>query len=448
MNIKKFILLSLTVMGITVPGIAQKSLISPYSSIGLGDMVYGGMLHQSLSGGLGAAFNNNLLSNTINPASLGFLKSTAFEFSASYQYSILKDSEKTAGAQYGNPDYLSLSFPLKNPVTELLEQKPRNYSWGMGFMLVPYTKVGYDLSTTAYMEDSTAIIRKSTATGGTYLLQWANGFRYKKLAIGFNIGYLFGNIQKYRVINPEPILNPNVSFFSDKIHIRALNWRLGLMYEKRLNPGEINSKKRKILTAGVYFSSPTKLTGSIDRLYRTQRAAFGDRVNQGIRDTLVNESSPLDGGSLPLEAGAGLYYDDHQHHSFGLDFSYSDWRGFDLNVLNPGAGSALSTGYRIGLGGIYTPAAGDINFFKRASYHYGLHYTYDPRSVGDTHITDIGISGGMTLPVYYVRQVTYLHLGLQAGRTGISSGINDNYFKVSIGITYNDNSWFIKRRFN
>ncbi len=448
MNIKKHIIIISALIGLGISTSAQKGVISPYSAIGLGDLVYGGMLHQTLSGGLGAAFNNNLLSNTTNPASLGFLKSTAFEFSATYQYSFLQENGKTFGIQNGNPDYVSLSFPLSNPVTELLQQKERKFNWGMGFNLLPYSRVGYDLSDTSYYDDSLLIVRNSTATGGTYLFQWSNGVRYHDFSLGLSLGYLFGNIRKERQVLPDVRQNPNISFFSDKARIKAFHWRLGMMYERHLNPGEVNSKKRKTLTTGLYFSSPQKLSGTVDRFYRTQRAAFGGQSNPGIRDTLVNASTPLEGGKLPLEVGTGLYYDDHQHHSMGVDFAYSDWKGFDSNILNPGGDISLATGYRLGIGGIYTPSAGDVNFFRRMSYHYGFHYNYDPRIVNDHHVTDLGISGGVTLPVYYIRQVTYLHLGLQVGRAGIASGILDNYFKVSLGVTFNDNSWFLKRRFN
>ncbi len=447
MSIKKPLIIAfLTVLSCTM-GRTQTNVISPYSAIGLGDILYDGMLHQSMSGGLIAGFNSSLLSNPANPASLGFLRSTAFEFAATYQYSYLQDGDKNAGIQSGMPDYVSLSFPMRNPVTELLEQKNTDYGWGMGFTLSPYSRVGYDLSSTIYEQDSLLITRNSRASGGTYLFQWSNGLRYKNFSLGISLGYLFGNIKKEREVIPDIQKNPNAAYFTDDIRLKAFKWRIGGLYEWQLNPNEINSKKKKTLSFGTYFSSPQKLNGTVDQFYRTKRLAFSGR-DQDLRDTLVLGSNDLEGGKIPLELGIGAYYDDHQHHSFGVDFAYSDWQGFNYDVLNPGGDAALSKGYRIGLGGTYIPSPGDVNFFRRMSYHYGAHYTLDPRLVNGTHLTDIGVSGGITLPAFYIRQVTYIHLGLQAGRAGISDGIMDNYFKVSLGVTFNDNSWFLKRRFN
>jgi hypothetical protein len=83
---------------------------------------------------------------------------------------------------------------------------------------------------------------------------------------------------------------------------------------------------------------------------------------------------------------------------------------------------------------------------KRVRYRIGGYYRDDPRL---TDLKDIGVSLGLGLPVILPRQQTsFVNIGFEYGKFGISDSIEETYFRTTIGFTLNDNSWFFKRKFN
>jgi hypothetical protein len=87
-------------------------------------------------------------------------------------------------------------------------------------------------------------------------------------------------------------------------------------------------------------------------------------------------------------------------------------------------------------------------YLKRVRYRVGGYYRQDPRSLNDKQLTDIGATFGLGFPLILPRQQTsFVNLSLEAGKMGAGSAISETYIRMTLGFTFNDNSWFFKRRF-
>ncbi len=153
--------------------------ISPYSKTGLGDLLNQNFANSIGMGGLSATFHGPLELNMLNPASLGFLEATAFEFGFNAKYANLKSDEASLEVWSGDLNYLSLGFALKNKLNQLLDKKESPYNYGMQLSLLPYSKVNYAVRIENELSNGVISENLFTGEGGTYRFMWGNGFRYK-----------------------------------------------------------------------------------------------------------------------------------------------------------------------------------------------------------------------------------------------------------------------------
>ena len=80
----------------------------------------------------------------------------------------------------------------------------------------------------------------------------------------------------------------------------------------------------------------------------------------------------------------------------------------------------------------------------------GFFYGQDPSNLRwYSQLTEYGLSFGLGFPIIMPRQQTsFINLAVEAGRFGLSEGLQETFVKMTIGFTLNDNSWFFKRKFN
>jgi len=282
--------------------LAQPKFNSPWSRIGLGELSTGYNSPIFLSGGLGAAFNDDYIPNFSNPASLAYLRATAFEVGLNGGYNILQSDNQTEQEVRGQLSHLSLAFPMRNPIGEILERKNTDLSWGMGIDLKTNSLVGYDIR----VEDSTAALgniqRIYQGDGGTYTFGWSNALRYKNFSAGLEVGVLFGNITATRALAFLDLQNPADDLFIDDLSLRGFKWNFGAMYRYLINKEEENAVNKRYLTIGVYGNANTPFRIDGTSFYR------GIRQEVSIQDTVVNEQDLDHTGTYPAKYGFGLLY--------------------------------------------------------------------------------------------------------------------------------------------
>ncbi|HRG52121.1 MAG TPA: hypothetical protein PLL00_04745, partial [Bacteroidia bacterium] len=195
---------------------------SPYSRYGVGDMVGKGYAQGFALGGTHIALQNDssqlFFINNGNPASYGNLSLTTAELGLNY--SLIKMQNKTTQSVAHNAAlaYVALAFPIKK-------------WWGSSIGLIPFSSVGYAISTHQELASAGDVEFLYEGSGGINQAYFGNAIkplygvpgaflkskkyerllqenkkqeinkilkrkrRLQGLSLGMNVSYLFGNIE-------------------------------------------------------------------------------------------------------------------------------------------------------------------------------------------------------------------------------------------------------------
>ena len=419
---------------------------SPFSRFGLGDLSSPYYTAMAAMGGYTTAFNDPFHINLSNPASLAYLKATAFEVGLSAKNSTLSDAGNKSGSFLsGNLEYLALGFPLKNTLNQVLDRKNSPWQFGSAISLQPYSLVGYDISTVEVSEEAGSTTNVLKGTGGTYRLNWGTGARYKNLAFGVNLGYQFGKITNSRLVSFDTLSFSYFTEFRDDLSITGFVWNAGLQYTYDFK--KVNKEGDKVPDGRrIVFG----ITGNNKRNFTSTSTNYIKRENfyyPGILiDTILYEPEKELKGVLPSALSLGVAYEKFNKVKLGLEYSISNWSQY-TNEAKP---DILSDTWRFAIGGEFIPNASSYNkYFHRIRYRAGFYTGTDARSLQGEQLKYSAVTFGFGLPIVMSRQrVSFVNLGFEYGTAGLKDVLNEKYFKFTLGFTLNDNSWFFKRKFN
>ncbi len=422
---------------VLVSALAQPKDNAPYSRIGLGEGV-----HHSLSsmgyGGLTAAFVDPLLLNYLNPASHSWLSATAFEAGSYFDRSKLQFGGQTTTVLSGNLTHLALAFPMRNPLNDVLEKKQRDWFWGMGVALIPFTSVGYDIRTENVLPEVDTVLNIFQGTGGTNKLVWGNSWRYKNFSFGVNLMYLFGRIESERRVQFNSLEASYDNLFYDNMTIRAFQWSLGVQYRHTLWQDPDNARNSKSLVFGLYGNPSAGFTTKTELLRLRENFTYSPPQI----DTLLAEDELKQKGTLPAEFTLGLMYEDARRLKLGVEYTFANWSQYE-NEAKP---ENLYNAYTFSVGAQYAPNSSSYNnYWQRVRYRAGFYFGKDPRL---EDLKKSALTLGLGLPVILPRQQTsFVNIGVEIGRLNTDNGIKENFMKIALGFTLNDTSWFFKRKF-
>ncbi|HEV8514600.1 MAG TPA: hypothetical protein VGQ59_15060, partial [Cyclobacteriaceae bacterium] len=148
--------------------------------------------------------------------------------------------------------------------------------------------------------------------------------------------------------------------------------------------------------------------------------------------------------NIPKNVGIGLSFGKIDKWTVGGDFTYNDFR--DFNGFTNSIGIA-TVGYKSSVGMEFTPDVYDYtNYLSRITYRVGASLERMPYLVNGNPLQDVAGTFGFSLPV---GRASTIDLGIKIGKRGVlpQSTIEENYFRVYFGVTFND-QWFIKRKFD
>jgi hypothetical protein len=423
----------------------QPKFNSPYSRIGLGDFWNTNFAALNGMADLSAAYHDPYHVNLNNPASLGHIYSTSFEVGVRVKYSDLETPAEKVGVWNGNLAYLSLGFPIKNPISRVLDRDESKVNWGMNFSLTPYTTVGYLVETEELRPESIGSINYNfDGTGGTYKLLWGNGVKVNNLSVGANIGFLFGKIEQNQEVRFDSLGASYRSILLADFSHNAFVWNAGVQYD-------IVFKNKK--SDGTYVPNGKQLTlglyGNSNMDFSTESTVYISRFNSAYNalDTISYSALKEGSGKLPGEFSFGALYQKKNKLKLGFNYSQAFWSNYTNEAKDEGT---LNDSYRIAVGGEFIPDIASYNSYgKRMRYRFGAFYGTDPRNDGfNEQLTNYGITIGLGFPVILPRQEqSFVNVAFELGQFG-SEQLKETYAQMTVGFTLNDNSWFFKRKFN
>jgi hypothetical protein len=396
---------------------------SPFTTFGIGEPYGNALVNTQGMAGIGVSQPQFWFLNNQNPALLVYNNLTVFQAGLlTERRSIRMDTvnEKSVG---GNLNYLVTAFPIK----------PTKWTTSLGLM--PYTTVKYNIQYQSDIENSDELTDVTEeGSGGLTQLYWSNGVRlHDNFSVGLKTAYIFSSIvNKYTnsVADPNlPIRYPLT--VEDRSYVRDFAFSAGVSY----SIDSIMSQRKYRLSIGAVYNLAADLnTKQRQTLYRsTLNTASADA------DTLVSSSGSI---FIPPALTVGVSLSRGSRWVLGTEFSFQDWSKFkSINQDDEGLGKS----WRAALGGELTPDAFSEKFFQRFTYRVGLSMEQYPFMANNKPVKDLGINFGFSLPAGR----SSVDLAFKYGKRGNQTDniLEENYFKVYFGITFND-QWFIQRKFD
>ncbi|WP_426093959.1 hypothetical protein [Flavobacterium sp. DSR2-3-3] len=398
---------------------AQEGTASPYSFYGIGDVRFRGTLENRSMGEI-AIEQDSIHMNLQNPASFAHLKLTTFTLGGTYATTKLKTDTESSNARRSTLDYLGIGLPLGK--------------FGVGFGLIPYSSVGYKISSVS--EDPAQNNRRFNGSGGLNKAFFGIGFKIApNFSIGADVNYNFGKIETN---NFEYITDISIGTRElNSVDLSGVNFNLGMMYQTKIN-------KKVSFFSSLNYALESTLKAENTRNIAT--ALYGSNFDLVIVDVLgdVKTEKNL---KIPSKYNAQAGFGETRKWLVGVGYTFQE-----AGSLNNNYNSLNNVTYekhsKYSIGGYYIPNYNSFsNYAKRITYRGGFRFENTGLVIHSEPIEDMALTLGVGLPL--TGTFSNVNLGLEFGKRGTTAAklVEENYANVSVSFSLNDR-WFEKRKFN
>ena len=403
---------------------------SPYSIYGIGDISKEGTAFNKSMGGVGVATRNKRYINYLNPAAVTARDTLSFmaDFGLAQSNKIYKQADMSSAHNTFNIYDFVMSFPIY-----------KSSAFMVG--LTPFSDVGYDFSSafedTEIIGNTGNISYDSYGIGSVYQMFVGAGVTlWKRLSLGAELIYYFGNIDKVTNMTYSNTSYRSLNSGSD-LMVRGVTGKYGMQYEQKLG-NDVS------VIVGATYRLGTDMKGYATNYRYANQSSITDTLKYNV-DTLKHA-----GMKFGDELGVGIAITKSDKWSAEFNYLRSDWTnsGFDRTQGFAVSGastfsSTISQSFRAGFE--FVPNRNDIRYYmKRCSYRAGVYYDQDYYKLDGNNINSIGITFGVTLPVF--RWYNGVTLGVDLGQRSNSKTpemVRERYAKFVIGFNIHD-IWFRK----
>ena len=406
---------------------------SPYSIYGIGEISKQGTAYNKSMGGVGIASRNKRYINYLNPAAVTARDSLSFmaDFGLSQKNTLFTQNDIRSAKNTFNVYNFVMSFPIY-----------KSSAFMVG--ITPFSDVGYDFSSVETNSDIIGnagnVTYDSYGTGSTYQIFASAGATFwKRFSVGAEVLFLFGNIDKVTNMNFADNSYRSLNSGNDLI-VRGVTGKFGLQYAQKL-------ASNVSMVFGATYRMKSKMRGySTDYKYAVQSS---------VTDTLRHNVGVLkdEGMNFGDELGLGLSIKSGDKWCAEFDYVRSDWRSSGMDKA-PGFSSvgkssftsSVSQSFRAGFE--IVPNRNDIRYYlRKCAYRAGVYYDQSYYRLDGKDVNTIGITLGVTLPVF--RWYNGISLGVDLGQRGNRNDgmIRERYAMFVVGFNIHD-IWFQKPRYN
>lgn len=424
LKINKVIIISLFILS-QLSLVAQNNTNSPYTRYGFGELADRSFGAGRAMGGIGYGLRSPKQINPLNPASYNSMDSLTFLFDlgVAAQLSWFDDSFNKQKNVNGNLEYVALQFPIKR--------------WlAMSAGLLPYSYVGYDFGSIEQdqgtVDPDITSTRLYTGSGGLTELYagLAVDVWKKRLSVGANFGYLFGNITHERTFyNNTATTNATTITNWQKIRVSDVKMDFGVQYTHPFSA-------RERVTVGVTYSPENKLS---NKVYKITQNIQGTSLVSSEGDTAKNV--PM---GIPNSYGIGFTYVKDNKLTVGADFLYEQWEKVDFPFVDDA--SRFENRMRVAAGAEFIPQAIGRSYLGKVNYRVGAHYSNSYLKIDNQGYDEFGASVGFGLPLPTVMgHASVLNLSFEYVKVKpqAKTMIDEQYFRFTLNYTFNE-GWFRK----
>jgi len=438
--IKKLVLVFIAFSAIQ--SYAQQGTASPYSFYGIGALKFKGTVENRSMGGL-SIYTDSIHVNLRNPASyassnlaLYNKESRPVKFSVAGSHSSveLKSETESENAATSSFDYVAISIPLNK--------------FGVGFGVIPYTAVGYNLET---MTDDDKVYERFRGEGGVNRAYLSLGYQVAKgFSIGVDANYNFGNIQNFSLEFLYDNQDEPTTYQSredNRSNLSGLNFNVGLSYKTMI------SDKLELVT-GLTYAPEATLTSNNERSFSTvtiNQSTGQEFVINTIdgQDNLIAAGLERTDLVIPSKFSIGAGIGQPRMWFIGAEYTSQKTSNFSNELFdNTNTSQTYEDSSGFSLGGFYIPKYNSFtSYLKRVVYRAGVRFENTGLKINNESINEFGMSFGVGLPVGNL--FSNANLGLEIGKRGTVDNnlIQENFINFQISLSLNDR-WFNKRKYN
>lgn len=403
---------------------AQNGTISPYSFFGIGDLRDNGTVENQMMGGL-MMIADSIHVNLRNPAAYSKLIFTTYTAGISHREFRLKDFTEQQNIAVTNLDYLAIGFPVANKV-------------GVGFGLMPFSSVGYQLVQESVNASGSDVINAFTGEGGINRVYVSVGFEpLKNLSIGATASFNFGMLENQRL---QTVENVQFGTFDNReSRINGFDFNYSLLYKVRL-------KQKYSLHTFLGINTQTNLTSENSARIGSVVVANGTEI-EGIDVNLDAQNLRRTELKIPTTFTGGLGFGQDKKWFLGAEYGIQKMSEFENRFLGL-ENVRYQDASTFAFGGFFIPKYDALSgYFNRITYRAGLRYHVSGLVVNEKEINNFGITFGLGLPLSNF--FSNVNLGFELGRRGTTDAnlVEESYLGINIGLSLNDR-WFIKRKIN
>ena len=430
------LLISATVV-ISSIATAQESTSSPYSFYGLGSLKFKGTVENRSMGGI-SVYSDSIHINLRNPASytgtnLAFYNNEArpVKYALGTSFSSTTIETSTASDSYSNfaIDYLAVVLPLNK--------------LGLGFGVLPYSSVGYNLQS---RNENNDLQYRYRGEGGINRAFVGLGYQVSKdLKIGVDTQYNFGNISNTSIAFGYNDFGELLQFQTREVNrsdLGGFSFNFGTIFNKKIN------NSIELMVAASY--SPEAIIASKNQSEFSTIVIDSDQTEFIIDSSIVDlESDDLAETSLilPSKTNFGIGIGKPRKWFVGVDYTFLEASRFSNRFVEID-NTTFEDAESLSIGGFFIPKYDSFgSYWKRIVYRTGLRLEQTGLVVNNESIEEFGISFGVGIPVG--RFFSNANLAFEWGQRGTTASnlVKETFFNINISLSLNDR-WFEKRKFN
>lgn len=406
---KKVALYSLAlILMMAVPGtLSSQITTSPYSIFGLGILEGNASGLSRAMGGTNIAFLTDNAINYGNPASYDGLDSllTIFEVGVFSKYTMFQTLHDNQSLLNANFRYMAMGF--------------RVAPWlSTSFGFTPYSSVGYNINSTAFLEGTTIEYPKNyIGSGGVNRAYIGGAVSFiRNLSLGVNASYLFGDITHVEASETYEYSLEDITYLSNFKFDYGLNYQVGIK-DWKYNIGLIYSDGKKLNTR----NTTTIETKYEKEVLKTRKYRY----------------------SIPRTIGGGLSVR-KDFFKAGIDYEWSNWKEVDFSgtyYLNTRNSTRISAGVEFPSQGLRKGSG------RMVMFRFGGEYRESYMVIKGVPIDYRAVSMGLGIPLKGV--VSVINTTLEFGQNGTTRRdlFRENFVTLSFDLSLRD-LWFRKRQYN
>jgi hypothetical protein len=402
---------------------------TPFSAFGYGEYVGESLVNGQGMAGTGVSNPQVWYLNNQNPALLVNNRITVFQAGLVGENRRLYSDTLKEKSRNGNLNYLTLGFPVKR------NKKTGEIQWATAIGLMPYSRVNHSLDFIDSINGQ-QVINFDRSVGGFNQFYWSNGVRLNKyINVGLKTSMMFSSI----ISDYGNLLNDPGQADKYLINVHEILSVRGIKFTPALSFRKDSIASKYTFSFGATYELKSNISSKLAQVM--ERKDLQGNVLQKP-DTVIDNSGKI---AFPQRLVAGISFGRLDKWMLASDFTFTKPSSSTLTV-GPDQ-YAVQNGWRLSVGAELTPDVRSLSsYLKRVTYRTGVSTEHGTYLVNGNAVKDFGINFGLSFPV---NRISSLDVAFRVGQRGDKklNGIEENYFKVYFGVTFND-QWFIKRRFD